>query len=107
MVTRMLVKLKRRMDKYSETFNKDIENIKKNQWELKNTITEIRNRQEGTNRFQNAEEWITNKEDRVVEIFPHEEEEKRHSLRELWNNIKQTDIHIIWVPHGEERAKST
>ena len=25
------------------------------------------------------------------------------SLRELWNNIKCTDIHIIGVPEGKER----
>ena len=27
------------------------------------------------------------------------------SLRELWDNIKCTNIHIIGVPEGEEREK--
>ena len=29
----------------------------------------------------------------------------KESLRELWDNIKRTNIHIIWVPEGEEREK--
>ena len=37
-------------------------------------------------------------------------EEKRlkrneESLRELWDNVKCTNIHIIGVPEGEEREK--
>ena len=27
------------------------------------------------------------------------------SLRDLWDNIKHTNIHIIWVPEGEEKEK--
>ena len=27
------------------------------------------------------------------------------SLRDLWDNIKRTNIHIIRVPEGEEREK--
>ena len=27
------------------------------------------------------------------------------SLRELWNNFKCTNIHIIGVPEGEEKEK--
>ena len=29
------------------------------------------------------------------------------SLRELWENVKCTNIHIIGVPEGEERGKGT
>ena len=29
------------------------------------------------------------------------------SLRELWDNVKCTNIHIIGVPEGEEREKGT
>ena len=37
-----------------------------------------------------------------------QEREKRlktneESLRELWDNVKHTNIHIIGVPEGEER----
>ena len=41
-----------------------------------------------------------------------EKREKRlkrneNSLRELWDNVKCTNIHIIGVPEGEEREKGT
>ena len=51
-------------------------------------------------------------EDRLVEITDAEQKrEKRlktneESLRELWDNIKCTNIHIIGVPEGEEREET-
>ena len=30
---------------------------------------------------------------------------RNDSLRDLWDNIKHTNIHIIGVPEGEERQK--
>lgn len=38
---RMLTELWKRIDEFSENFNKQLENIKKNQSELKYTITEM------------------------------------------------------------------
>ena len=29
------------------------------------------------------------------------------SLRELWDNVKCTNIHVIGVPEGDEREKGT
>ena len=52
-------------------------------------------------------------EDRLVEIMDAEQKrEKRlktneESLREFWDNIKRSNIHIIEVPEGEEREKGT
>ena len=43
MVLRMLTELRRRKDEQSENFNKKLENIKKNQTELNNTIMEMKN----------------------------------------------------------------
>lgn len=40
-VIKMLTELRRRMGEYSGYLNKKVENIKKNQAELKNAITEI------------------------------------------------------------------
>ena len=81
---------------------------------MQNTITEINNSLEATNsRIQEAEEWISEVEDRLVEIMDAEQKrEKRlktneESLRELWDNIKCTNIRITGVPEGEEWEKGT
>uniref|UniRef100_A0A8W4FJB2 LINE-1 retrotransposable element ORF1 protein n=1 Tax=Sus scrofa TaxID=9823 RepID=A0A8W4FJB2_PIG len=81
---------------------------------MQNTITEIKNSLEATNsRIQEAEEQISEVEDRLVEITNAEQKrEKRlkrneESLRELWDNVKCTNIRIIGVPGGEEREKET
>ena len=65
---------------------------------------------EGINsRVTEAEEWINDLEERMLEITAAEQNiEKRmkineDSLRDLWDNIKHTNICIIWVPEGEER----
>ena len=79
---------------------------------MNNTITEMKNAIEGINsRITEAEEWISDLEDRMVEFTATEQnKEKRmkrneHSLRDLWDNIKHTKVRIIGVPEGEEREK--
>ena len=58
-----------------------------------------------------AEGWISDLEDRMVEVTAIKQNiEKRmkrneDSLRDLWDNTKPTNIHIIGVPEGEEREK--
>ena len=50
-------------------FKKELENIKKNQSVLTNTIAEMKNTLEGINcRLDDIEGWISNLEDRIVEI---------------------------------------
>ena len=39
LVIRMLTELGKRIDEHSENFNKELENIKNNQSEVKNTVT--------------------------------------------------------------------
>ena len=52
-------------------------------------------------------------DDKLVEItdveWKREKRLKRNedSPRELWDNVKHTNIHIIGVPEGEEREKET
>ena len=62
-------------------------------------------------RITKAEAWINDLEGRMVEITAIgqnvEKRMKRNedSLRDLWDNIKHTNILIIGVPEGEEREK--
>ena len=124
MILKMIQDFRKRMEaeieKMQEIFNKDLEELKnkhleklKNkQTEMNNTITEMKNILEGINsRITEAEEQISDLEHRMVEFTAMEQnKEKRmkrndNSLRDLWENIKRTNIRIIGVPEGEERKK--
>ena len=79
---------------------------------MNNTITEMKNTLDGINsRITEAEEWISELEDRMVEITAMEQNKEKRmkrnedSLRDLWDNIKQTNILIIGVPEREERER--
>ena len=78
---------------------------------MNNTITEMKNTLEGINiRITEAEERISDLEDRMVEVTALEQNKEKRmkrndSLRDLWDNIKCNSIHIIGVLEGEEREK--
>ena len=81
---------------------------------MNNTINEIKNSQEGINsRITEAEERISDLEDKIVEITTAEQNKKKRmkriedSLRDLWDHIKHTNIRIIGVPEEEEKKKGT
>lgn len=81
-----------------------------NQSELKNTMTEVKNTlEEITSRVDDAEGPIGDLKGRVMEIIHQNskkksmEKKKEDSLRELWKNIKCTNIHIIGVPEEEKK----
>ena len=65
MVIKMLTGLERRMNEVNDNLNKDRKY--KNQSELKNTIT-MENALGNQHRLEDAEEWISDLQDRVVEI---------------------------------------
>ena len=76
-----------------------------------NTITEIKNTLEGINSRISEAEQISELEDKMVEITSEEQNKVKRmkraedSLRDLWNNIKCTNIRIIGVPEEEEKKK--
>ena len=79
---------------------------------MNNTITEMKNTLEGINSIiTEAEERISDLEDRMVEFTAMEQnKEKRmkrneNSLRDLWDNITWNNIRIIGVQEGGEREK--
>ena len=78
---------------------------------MNNKITEIKNTLEGiSSRITEAEEWICDLEDRIVESTATEKNKEKimkrneDSLRDFWDNIKCNNIRIIGVPE-EERDK--
>ena len=79
---------------------------------MNNTITEMKNTLEGINsRISEAEEQISDLEDRMVEFTAAEQNKEKRmkrnedTLRDLWDNIKHNNMRIIGVPEGEEREK--
>ena len=124
MIVNMIQDLRKRIEakieKMQEMFNKDLEELKnKHQEEIKNkktemnnTITEMKNILEGINsRINEVEEQISDLEDRMVEFTATEQNKEKRmkrnedSLRDLWDNIKHTNICFIGVPEGEERER--
>ena len=62
------------MDEHSEKFNKELENIKKNQTELKSAITEIKNTPESINsRLHDTKEHNSDLEDREAKTIQAEQ----------------------------------
>ena len=79
---------------------------------MNNTMKEIKNSLEGINsRTTEAEERISDLEDKTVEITTTEQNKEirmkriEDSLRDLWDNIKRTNIRIIEVPEEEEKKE--
>ena len=111
MIAKMIQNLGNRMEKIQERFNKDLEELKSKQT-MNNTINEIKNSLEGiNNRITEAEEQISELEDKKVEITAEEQNKEKRmkriedSLTDLWDNIKHTNIQIIGVPEEEEKNK--
>ena len=85
------------MEKMQDSINKDLEELKKKHTNI--TITEIKNTLEGINRrISEAEERISELEDKMVAITSEEQNKVKRikrtedSLRDLWDNIKCTNI---------------
>ena len=118
MIVKMIQDLGKRMEarieKMQEMFKKDLQKLKNKQTEMNNTITEMKNTQEGINiRITEAEERISDPEDRMVEFTAVEQNKEKRmkrnedSLRDLWDNIKCTNIHIIGGPRRRRERERT
>ena len=90
-------------------FNKDLEELKGKQTMMNNRINEIKTSLEGINsRITEAEERISYLEDKIVGITTAQQNKEKRmkgiedSLRDLWDNIKCTNIQIIGFPEEEK-----
>ena len=99
LIVKMIQNLGNRMEKIKETFNKDLEELKRKQTMMNNTINELKNSLEGiSSRITEAEEWISDLEDKIVEITTAEQNKENtmkridDGLRDLWENIKLTNV---------------
>ena len=100
MTVKMIQDLGKRKEKMQELLTKNLE--------LKHKETEMKNTPEGINsRITDAERQTRDLEDRMMKITAsrwniEKKKEEEDSLRDLWDNIKCSNFHIIQVPEGEE-----
>ena len=94
-----------RIEKMREMFTKDPQGLKNKQTEMNNTL-------EGINcRITEAEEWINDLEDRVMEITATEQNtEKRmkrnkDSLRDFWDNLNAPTFSLQGSQKEKEERK--
>ena len=80
---------------------------------MNNTITEIKNTPEGNNsRITEAEEQISELEDRMVEITAEEQNKGKgmkrieESLRDIWDNIKRTKFELQGSQRKNQNTKA-
>ena len=114
MIVNMIPNLGNRIQKIQEMFHKDLEELNSKKTMTNNTINELKNSLEGINsRITEAETWTSDLEDKRVEKTATEQNKEKRmkriedSLRDLWDNIKCTNIRIIIVPEEEEKKKGT
>ena len=99
------------MEIMQESINKDLEELKNKHAETNNTITKIKNTLEGINSRISEAEQTSELQFKIVEITSEEQNKVKRmkrtevSLRDLWDNIKHTNIWIIGVPEEEEKKK--
>ena len=98
MIIKMIQNLGNRIDKMQETFNKDVEELKRNQAMMKNTINEIKNTLEGiSSRITEAEERISDLEDKMVEITTAEQDKEKRMKGKInrFDYIKMINLHPL------------
>ena len=93
-----------KIEKMQEMFTKDLEELKNKQ--MNNTLEGIHSR------ITEAEEWISELEDRIVEITAKEQNKRKRmkriedSLIDTGDNIYCTNIQVIGNSEEEEKRKA-
>ena len=98
------------MEKMQESTNKDLEELKNKYTKRNDTITEIKNTLEGiSSRVYEGADRTSELEEKIVEITSEQQNKVKRmkrtedSLRDLWDNIKCTNIRIMGVTEEEKK----
>ena len=110
-IVKILKELREDMNSNADSFRKELKNVSRSQ-ELENSFVAIKMDIKAVKiRMNNAEEWINDVEDRIMEITQSgqqtENQMKKHesNIRDPWDNIKQANLCIIGIPEGETKEK--
>ena len=100
------------MNSNADYFRKELENIRRNHEKLENSFPETKAEFEALrSRMNNAEEQISDLEDRIMEITQwgqqKENQMKKHesNIRDLWDNIKKANLSTIGIPEGKKKER--
>ena len=91
--------------------SEDVSSIKKIQSEIKDRLIEINNLQGSTEEWMKPRIksmiWNIRKRKTTIQNNKKKKESNsnKDSVRSLWENFKQSNIHIIGVPEGEEKEQ--
>ena len=110
MIGKTIQHLRNRREKIQETFHKGRQELKSKQTMMKNKINENNYSLAWiTSTITEAEERLSGLQDKLVPInAAGQNKEKRQkgtedSLSDPWENIKNTNVRIIWVSEEEEK----
>ena len=93
MIVKMIKNLEKKVEKMQESIDIDLEELKDKHTETTNTSTEIKNTLEGMNiRISEAEEPISELEDKMVEITS----EEQHKVK----TMKRTELRVVSEASG-------
>ena len=88
MIVKMIKNLENKMEKIQDSISKDLEELKNKHAEKNSTSTEIKNTLEGINsRIFEAEEQVSELEDKMVEITS-EEQNKVKRMKRTENSLR-------------------
>ncbi|KAK1338829.1 hypothetical protein QTO34_019488 [Cnephaeus nilssonii] len=92
----------------ADKFNETLEDMKKDQLEIKHTLTEVKNIiQRPNSRLEDRKHQLKDLEYKEAKDTPPEKHEEKRiqkvedSVRSLWDNFKRTNIRIMGVPEEE------
>jgi len=100
------------MNSNADYFRKELENIRRSQEKLENSFAEMQAELKALkSRMNNTEKWISDLHNRLTDITQSgqqtENQTKKHesNVRDLWDNIKWTNLHRIGILEGEKKEK--
>ena len=109
---KILKELRKAMDRNAYHCKKELEAIRSCQETLENSFAETKAELKATNnRMNNAEERISDLQDRIMEITQSGRQTEslmkkiESNKRDLWDNIKCANLCIIGISEGEDREK--
>ena len=110
-ILKILKELREDISSNADSFRKELENIRRIQEKLENSHAEIQTELKAISRMNNAEERISDVEDKIMEITQSgpqtENQMKKHEsqVRYQWNNTKWANLRIIEIPEGKEEKE--